>query len=71
VRRLLDATTRDERLLAVALLLGYVVLAALLWRGKDFSENGVLAYEQPAASTVELAALGTSAPRVQRDCFGG
>jgi hypothetical protein len=69
MRRVLAATKGAERVVGALLLLGYAVLALALWRGKDFSENGALAFEQPAATPVQFLAAFTTPGRVQHDCF--
>ncbi|HEX2038729.1 MAG TPA: ATP-binding protein [Acidimicrobiales bacterium] len=69
MRRLLRATTRPERAVVAAVLVGYVVLAVTLWNGKDFSKEGPLAFDRRGATGEELRSLGTSQVRVERDCF--
>ncbi|HEX9969167.1 MAG TPA: hypothetical protein VGB03_03440, partial [Acidimicrobiales bacterium] len=66
---MLRATTRAERAVFLALVVGYVVLCMALWAGKDFSGEGVLAFDRPAVDDAGLQALGTSTKRVEQDCF--
>ncbi|MBV8958076.1 MAG: ATP-binding protein, partial [Actinobacteria bacterium] len=66
----LAAMGRLERVVLVVVVAGYVLLAVLLWQGKDFSKNGALSYSHRDQSA-QLEALHTTAARVRSDCFRG
>jgi transitional endoplasmic reticulum ATPase len=66
--RVFASTTRVERLLALAIVVGYVVLALALWSGKDFSNEGPLSHRQPAADDEAFLSAGTNRERVLNDC---
>ncbi len=69
--RVFASTTRVERIVAAAIVAGYVVLAVVLWNGKDFSADGPLSFDQRAATDESFTDAGTTREQVLADCFDG
>jgi ATP-dependent 26S proteasome regulatory subunit len=67
----LQAATRLQRALYALAVVGYVVLALVLWSQKDFVDNGPLSHNRFAANAAAFSDAGVTRAQVLTACYTG